>query len=99
MKITRLHMYHKMMDEIYSDLYNPAGLASIDKLYAEKEFFGTKILKLCIKYYQENFQDVKLGHTLVCDVFYMSLIIKSKTLCILALVDGYSRYLNIIPLQ
>ena len=34
MKIKRLHMYYTKIDEIYSDIDNPAGLASIDELYS-----------------------------------------------------------------
>ena len=36
---------------------------------------------------------------MVCDVFYLNTIVKTKTPYILVMLDGYSRYLSIIPLQ
>ena len=38
------------MDEIYSDVNNPAGLASIDKLYKEIKKVDKKITKEEVKY-------------------------------------------------
>ena len=64
-------MYHKIMDETHSDIDNPAGIASIDKLYGEIKMVEIKITKndakfrgkihtLCIKYQQENFRNVNI---------------------------------------
>ena len=105
------------MEEIYSDIDNPAGLASIDKLYKEIKKVDKTVTKDDVKLFlsgqdsytlykvlprkfpRRKFLFIKPGHTLVCDVFYLNPIVKSKTPYILILIDGYSRYLSIIPLQ
>ena len=105
------------MDEIYSDIDNHAGLASIDKLYREIKKVDKKITKNDVKLFlsgQDSYTLHKVlprkfprrkylfkrpGHTLICDVFYLNPIVKTKTPYILVMIDGYSRYLSIIPLQ
>ena len=105
------------MNEIYSNIDNPAGLGSIDKLYREIKKVDKKITKNDVKLFlstQDSYTLHKVmprkfprrkylftrpGHTLICDVFYLNPIVKTKTPYILILIDGYSRYLNIIPLH
>ena len=70
------------MDDVYSNIDNPAGLASIEikKVYTKitrmmlNYFFRDKIRTFCIKYYREKillrkYKCIKPEHILVCDIF------------------------------
>ena len=105
------------MESIYSNVKNPAGLASIDKLYKEirkqddsvskedvKKFLSSKDSYTLhhqgrIRFSRRKFMFKCPGHTLMADVAYLKPYEKENVPYLLVLMDGYSRYLSVFPLQ
>ena len=105
------------MEDIYSNIDNPAGLSSIKKLYDEvkkidnnvsirkvKDFLASQDSYTLHRKNRNRFQRRKIlivspGHTLMGDVAYMRMYEEENPPYLLVLLDGYSRYLTIFPIE
>ena len=105
------------MEQIYSDIKNSAGLASVEKLYKEIKKTDDEVSKSDVEKFLSSKESYTLhkqgrirfsrrkflfkcpGHTLMADVAYMKPYEKENVPFLLILMDGYSRYLSVYPLE
>ena len=105
------------MEEIYSDIKNPASLASVEKLYKQLKKTNDTVRKKDVekflsgkesytlhrhgrnRFSRRKFMFKSPGHTLMADVAYMKMYEKQNSPFLLVLMDGYSRYLTVYPLE